>query len=59
MGIHREVFQVHGAFCSYCEPREIHSDMDSELEKESKENRAFGEARRSESMVTVMVKAQE
>lgn len=23
MGIHREVFQVHGTFCSYCQPRDM------------------------------------
>lgn len=34
MGIHREVFQVHGTFCSHCKPREIHTDMTCrELEK--------------------------
>lgn len=33
MGIHREVFKVHGALCSYSEPREIHTGMDRELEK--------------------------
>lgn len=38
MGIHREVFQVHGTFCSYCKPRCIHTDMDSELEN-SKDNK--------------------
>lgn len=29
MGIHGEVFQVHGAFCSDCEPAESHTGMDS------------------------------
>lgn len=33
MSIHREVFQVHGTFCSYCQPGKSQKAMDSELEE--------------------------
>lgn len=36
MGVHGEVFQVHGTFCSYCKPRESQKDMQRRRKKNEK-----------------------
>lgn len=46
MGIHREVFQVHGTLCSYCQPRDM--IVSWLLARKERENTACGKDRKLE-----------
>lgn len=52
MGVHGEVFQVHGTLCSYCKPGEIHRHGQWIREKQHKYKRACGKS--TDSMATVL-----